>query len=91
MAPPDTYLPRNAASLLALVEPQLLQRAQVVRAVQPKAGVALLQPAQLGRGGLAVVVGQLGVDSLGHGRRVVGGGVDVVGVLLWGGRHDTVC
>ena len=80
MTPPDTYLPRAAASLLALVESQLLQRAQVVRAVQPEAGVALLQPAQLGRGGLPVV-GKLGVDSLGHGHRVVGGGVDVVGVL----------
>ena len=65
--------------------------------VQPKAGVALLQPAQLPAAGSGIV-GRLpgnlnfppcafreadrGVDCLCHGVGRGGGGVDVVGVLV---------
>ena len=73
--------------LVVVVEPQ---GAQVVGAVQPEAGVALLQPAQLPTASVlnfppsrASVLDDDGlVDRLGHGVGRRGGGVDVVGILL---------
>ena len=73
--------------LVVVVEPQ---GAQVVWAVQPEAGVALLQPAQLPTASVlnfparrASIRDDDGlVDRLCHGVGRRGGGVDVVGVLL---------
>ena len=67
------------------------QGAQVVGAVQPEAGVALLQPAQLPaasvlnfppRCAVSIRDDDGLVDRLGHGVGRRGGGVDVVGILL---------